>query len=136
CCVTTTNIQMTGMQVRVAGRDNEMKCLEEFSNYPNDTTIFISSMTPSIDTLRIYIQQQHFDSHWRVMQEYIDVKQKYDVIQASHAVHDIFVMSLLDDVILSPMSTFGYLIMALRGESAIYPMTQTHEDYPRLYYYL
>jgi hypothetical protein len=60
-----------------------------------------------------------------------NVTQKYHVSFEQHtasqfrtAVHDIWVLGMLDDLVLTPDSTFGYLAAAMRGVPAFYPVTR------------
>jgi hypothetical protein len=43
------------------------------------------------------------------------MKQLNDVNQVRHALHDMFLLSLTDKTVISAHSTFGYVIMALKG---------------------
>jgi hypothetical protein len=56
---------------------------------------------------------------WTVSQKYYDGSQRNDADQVKKALHDIFLLSITDRTVLSPRSTFGYMIMALKGSICV-----------------
>ncbi len=59
--------------------------------------------------------------NWRVLQIHADNSEKHELSQAEHVLIDIYLLSLMDDVIVSPRSTIGYIVSALRGRASMYP---------------
>ncbi len=108
-----------GIQIRFhAHLDGQIGCLHNLIS--NSTHVFISS-------LHDYKQQFH-SKHSElsaVTQKYNETNQDEGLAQMKTALHDIWILSLTDETVLSPMSTFGYLSMALKGRPCMYPV-QAH----------
>ena len=83
-----------------------LKCLPPL---PSNTHIFVASLGYQVDNLK------NHNSDWKVTQKYAEGGEKHNKEQVYTAVHDIFLLSMCDKTVISVRSTFGYLIMALKG---------------------
>ncbi len=104
-----------GIQVREpASPESQHPCIHDI--IANNTHVFIASL----GEYQTFFQEKFPLA--TVTQKYHDRLQRYDVDQVSTALHDIWVLSLTDELLLAPQSTFGYIAMSLKGEAAIYPI--------------
>jgi hypothetical protein len=62
-----------------------------------------------------------FNENWKFTQVFSEGDERHDNDQTAHALHDIWVLSMMDESILSPRSTFGYFSMAISGRRSLYP---------------
>ena len=97
-----------GLQIRDPMRSAvaALKCLPPL---PDNTHVFIASLGSLIEEVKT------LHPSWQVTQRFADGAQRYDIEQMVTALHDIFLLSMCDKVVISVRSTFGYLIMALKG---------------------
>jgi hypothetical protein len=108
-----------GIQYRNFGLDQEELCLPTFLSSSNNNSnnnncsrsLFFSSMKNVTEILSIHFPTALTFPH---DQRYYDQKEQHDILQTQHALHDIFILAMMDDVIVSPHSTFGYMVQALR----------------------
>ena len=52
---------------------------------------------------------------WGVTQTYTEGGERHDLAQVKTALHDMVLLSMCDKVVISVRSTFGYVVMALKG---------------------
>jgi hypothetical protein len=98
-----------GLQMRFwvdNGADHMLSCVGPLKN---NAHIFVASL---ID-MRSSISK--INPNWKVSQKYHEGTQVQSYHQAKSALHDIFLLSLSDTCVVSSHSTFGYIIMALKG---------------------
>jgi hypothetical protein len=107
-----------GVQVRDANTpiSSHMKCLHNL--VANNTHIFVISLTNYVQVVR-----NNFPDA-TVSQQNSESKEKSDIHQVHTALHDIWLLSLTDETIISPGSTFGYMAMALKGKPCLTPMNR------------
>lgn len=101
-----------GMQVRTQSNWNQQ--LSCFGDIPNESYIYIASLGNIKDNLK------KINPTWIITQKYSEGSQVNDLNQVKHALYDIFLLSLTDRCAISAHSTFGYLIMALKGSMCIF----------------
>lgn len=82
-------------------------CVEDI---PEVADLFVSS-------LRHYGDEPwlHHSKNWTVYQKYYPALEIHNQDQVSTVVHDMWLLSLTDKIVISPTSTFSYVIQALRG---------------------
>ena len=114
------NAVTVGLQVRDPMRSAiaALKCLPAL---PDNTHVFIASL----GSLEAEVKAQH--PTWQVTQRHAEGAQRYDIEQMITALHDIFLLSMCDKVVISVRSTFGYLIMALKGSLCPIAGNNLHE---------
>ena len=103
-----------GVQVRypVLFVDAAISCLRP-ETLPDHSHVFVASLMPCAANIsRIY-------PSWNITQKYAENQQINDNSQVRHALHDMFLLSMTDRTVISAHSTFGYLIMALKGAPCI-----------------
>lgn len=118
-----------GVQVRVVELDKLLQCVpaaptrlspagngSEVGSAAN-SSVFIASLDDHRSAVAAAFP------HWRVTQKYSASLEQHTCAQFKTAVHDIWVLGMLDDLVLTPGSTFGYLAAALRGVPGWYPNT-------------
>jgi hypothetical protein len=101
-----------GLQMRAWVDANHMlSCL---GSLPSNSHFFVASLNDVRSTI------QKVNPQWNVTQKYHEGSQVNDLDQVRHALYDIFLVSLSDTCVISAHSTFGYLIMALKGSLCIF----------------
>lgn len=102
-----------GIQGR-SGIASEILCLSDFK-FSNRSHVFIASLGNEKKTVEIKFPK------WNVTQTFFEKAQNNSAHQAATAIHDIWLLSMADETILSPGSTLGYQAMLLKGSSCLYP---------------
>lgn len=111
-----------GLQIRapVFSAIPAIKCLPD--ELPNNTHVFVASLGSQIDNIKsVY-------PNWNVTQRFVDGGEKHDSSQLRTALHDIFVVSMCDKIVISVRSTFGYIIMALKGSLCAIVGNNEHDN--------
>lgn len=97
-----------GLQIRSPANSATaaLKCLPPL---PNNTHVFIAYLGSLVEE----VKREH--PQWNVTQRFVELGERHDLSQVKTALHDMFLLSMCDKVVISVRSTFGYIIMALKG---------------------
>lgn len=107
-----------GLHLRYGFNIKDPDC---FRNIPEYADIFMASPQDLSHMKPSSFYEVYGVNGWKINQKYKEMgDEKHDMNQAIAAVHDIWLLSLVDKVILSARSTFSYVIMSLRGEACLY----------------
>ena len=103
-----SNILTVGLQVRhpAVSATAMLTCLPPL---PQTAHIFIASLGNLVQEVK------NAYPTWNVTQRFVEGGERHDLTQVKTALHDIFLLSMCDKVVISVRSTFGYMIMALKG---------------------
>ena len=103
-----------GMQVRwpTIGIGNALDCFKHGLN--EDRTHFFVASLRNVKEFLV-----HQNPNWIVTQKYMEGAEQHHLQQTQHALHDMWIMSLTDETVVSAHSTFGYIIMAVKGETCL-----------------
>ncbi len=122
----STDTFTVGLQLRNAHMYGEWKCID-YKQWPDNTHFFIASLFDGRSVLTgSHEFCQNFNENWKFTQVFSEQNEIHDNQQTSHALHDIWILSMMDESILSPKSTFGYFSMALSGKRWLYPAPTQH----------
>lgn len=135
---------LIGLQLRNTQYEVSWNCLindehnhffRQFHSNPNQRYhIFMSSMFPIVrQHLRLEAEKfpiKNMPENWKFFQEYKDADEPSIMMQVKHSLHDMWLLSMSDELILTPRSTFGYMAMLLRGHAALYPISTSRPYCP------
>lgn len=101
----------------------EVKCLDTILKDPTQHKhVYIASMHDRIKNALL----EDYNKTVPITQKYSSASghfprgERHDLMQDRTALHDIFVLSMANVMVLSTHSTFGYIAMALKGEGGYY----------------
>ena len=115
-----------GMQVR--SQSDGKQQLGCFGDIPNDAYIYVASLMRLKESIMMTRS-----NNWVITQKYSEGGQVNDYNQVKHALYDIFLLSLTDRCAISAHSTFGYLVMALKGSMCVFSKDRADEKDPPCY---
>lgn len=99
-----------GLQLRQwINMGNALACFEHDLK-PDHTHMFVASL------MNVESMLHAKNEKWHVTQKYKEGHEEHANAQTQHAMHDMWVMSLTDETVVSSHSTFGYIVMAIKGE--------------------
>ena len=102
-----------GLQIRWHGMsiDSALKCFDHQLG-DEGTHFFLASLYSNLkDDLHAR------NPRWELTQKYQEGHEEHVDGQTHHALHDMWLMSMTDETVVSAHSTFGYLAMAIKGET-------------------
>lgn len=113
-----------GVQDRGQNIDTEeVKCLDTLLKDPTQHKhVYIASMHDRMkdSIMSEYNQSINITQKYSHHTGYFPHGEQHDLIQDRTALHDMFVLSMANVMVLSTHSTFGYLAMSLKGEGGYY----------------
>lgn len=97
-------------------QDHEtIRCLERVYEKNNNKTHFFAASLMNIKEYAKLIGHPE----WVITQKYSDGVEEHSEGQVRDALHDMWLMSLTNDLVISEISTFGYVSMALKGRPCL-----------------